>query len=388
MTSTQIRAAAMVKAVTTEVLIILPKVIFADAIAKLNKKWPLIKLFILMRANTNKYLNNLIILVYMLLDIAFFITATIVLAVSGYGSVKYLTKLAMFLKTSTFVLGFIVMGIITSLPELFVSINAGLIKNSALALGTIMGANIADLTLIGGITVLLARFIRVREKILQKNTARMLYVALLFLILGFLGNGFSRIDGAILILAFIVYAIYMFKESRRYKKGVEDHITRFSSVLYTVLFLASVAALFISSTYVAKYGTIISIELNLPPIFIGLFFIALGTTLPELVFSIEAIRQKQPEMAIGDLIGSVVANSTIIIGTAALISPIYANFLLFLTSAAFMLVCVFLFFSFMVSSKHLDWREGLALLLFYVLFLIVELSLSGKIGMQSAVLIH
>ena len=123
----------------------------------------------------------------MFLNLVSFIAAMIVLAVSGYFSVRSLTRLALFLKTSTFILGFVIMGVLTSLPELFVSINAGLIKNSALALGNIIGANITDLALIGGITVLLARLVDVRGKVLQKNTTRMIYAVLLFLTLGFLG---------------------------------------------------------------------------------------------------------------------------------------------------------------------------------------------------------
>ena len=109
----------------------------------------------------------------------------------------------------------------------------------------------------------------------------------------------------------------------------------------------------------------------IPSILIGLFMVSIGTTLPELTFEVKAVLAKHRYMALGDLLGSVVANSTLVLGVTALIHPITADFLLFITSASFMVVVAFLFMTFVESEKKITLQEGIALIMLYVLFIIV-----------------
>jgi len=108
-----------------------------------------------------------------------------------------------------------------------------------------------------------------------------------------------------------------------------------------------------------------------PSILIGLFMISIGTTLPELTFESRAVLSKHRYMALGDLIGSVVVNSTLVLGVTSIIQPIVADFLLFLSSASFMIVISFLFMTFVESEKKITIQEGLALILLYTLFIVV-----------------
>jgi cation:H+ antiporter len=104
--------------------------------------------------------------------------------------------------------------------------------------------------------------------------------------------------------------------------------------------------------------------------------ISFGTTLPELTFESKAILARHRYMALGDLIGSVVANSTLILGIVAVIHPItITNFLIFLTSSFFMITVAFLFMTFIECEKHILWQEGIALILLYILFVIIELNI-------------
>jgi len=260
----------------------------------------------------------------------------------------------------------------TSIPELFVGITAALAKNSALALGTVIGSNIVDLTIVIGIAVILARGIKIESKKIQRDALYMVFIAALPIGLMLLGNKLSRLDGIILVCAFLFYMYHLIKERKGFKREVEERIKHWEIVLNVVIFILSLVLLFLSAKFVVDYATKISLELLLPPILVGLFIIAIGTSLPELVFNIQAVMKKHPEMALGDTIGSVVINSTLVLGVTAVIYPITADFLLFFSSAFLMLIIAFIFATFVESGKRLYLKEGIALLLLYSFFIIIE----------------
>jgi cation:H+ antiporter len=306
------------------------------------------------------------------LDIIILLISAVVLVLSGSWLIKSLSKIAYFLHISEFVIGFIIMAFSTSIPELFVGITAALAKNSALALGTVIGANIADLTFVIGIAVILARSIKIESKKIQKDALYMVFIAALPIGLMLLGNKLSRLDGIILIGVFLFYMYHLIKERREFKREVEERITHLDIVLNVIIFILSLVLVFLSANFVVDYATKISLELLLPPILVGLFLIAIGTTLPELTFNIQAVMKKHPEMALGDTIGSVVINSTLVLGVTAVIYPITAHFLLFFSSAFLMLIIAFIFATFVESGNRLYLKEGIALLLLYTFFIMIE----------------
>ena len=121
-----------------------------------------------------------------------------------------------------------------------------------------------------------------------------------------------------------------------------------------------------------KYATNLAIDLSLPEITIGLFLLAIATTLPELIFGISATRLRHKEMAIGDQIGTIVANTLLILGIVALINPIQADFMQFIISAIFMFVSAFILVTFIKTGRKLEKTEGISLILIYVLFIVIE----------------
>ena len=306
------------------------------------------------------------------LDVIIFLVSCVVLVFAGSWLVKSLSKIAYFLHMSEFVIGFIVMAFSTSIPELFVGITSAMAKNSALALGTVIGANIADLTFVIGIAIILAGNIKIESKKTQKDALYMVFIAALPIVLMLVGNELSRIDGLILITVFLFYMYHLIKERRGFKKEVEERVKHWDIVLNVVIFILSLVLLFLSANFVVDYATKISLELLLPPILVGLFIIAIGTTLPELTFNIQAVIKKHPEMALGDTMGSVVINSTLVLGVTSVIYPITANFLLFFSSALLMLVIAFIFATFVESGKKLYLKEGIALVLLYIFFIMIE----------------
>jgi len=301
-----------------------------------------------------------------------FLIACIVLVISGNLLVKTLTKIAAFLKLSEFVVGFIIMAFATSIPELFVGITSALAGKSALALGNVIGANIINLTLVVGIAILLGRGIKIESKKTKTDSLYMVFIAALPMILMIIGGSLSRIDGIILLAAFALYAGRILKQRRLFKKEVEDGIKRKDIILTTILFVFSLALLFLSARFVVGYATLLSVDLALPPIIVGLFIISIGTTLPELTFGSRAVLAGRSEMALGNLIGSVIVNSTLVLGITSIIYPITANILLFSVSAIFMVIVAFLFATFVESGDRLYIKEGISLILLYIFFVIIE----------------
>jgi len=308
----------------------------------------------------------------LIVNLLIFALACIVLVTSGTLLVKTLTKIAAFLKLSEFVVGFIIMAFATSLPELFVGITSALAKNPALSLGNIIGANIIDLTLVVGIVILIGRGIKIESRKTKTDALYMVFIAALPMVLMLIGSSLSRLDGVILLIAFALYARRILKQRKLFKKEVEDGIKRPEIIITTVLFIFSLALLFLSARFVVEYATLLSVDLALPPIIVGLFIISIGTTLPELTFGIRAVLAGHSQMALGDLIGAVVVNSTFVLGIVSIICPITANMLLFSVSAIFMVVVAFLFATFVESGNKLYIKEGISLIMLYIFFVIIE----------------
>jgi cation:H+ antiporter len=125
-----------------------------------------------------------------------------------------------------------------------------------------------------------------------------------------------------------------------------------------------------------------SYEAKIPEILIGITIIALGTCLPELIFSIKAVKKNHDGLALGDILGTVVTDATIILGLVALISPFsYNPFNIYITGSAMFLAGLFVII-FMKSDKILNKFEGVLLILFYVLFVFIEFFVNNFIGIK------
>lgn len=311
-------------------------------------------------------------------NLLLFIASCLVLVFAGAILVKTLPIIARVFRMSEFVLSFVLMAISTSLPELFIGITSANEGNSALALGTVIGSNIANLTLVGGMAIILARGFK-SEPESKKSAWFMFFLVILPVLLMFLGQSLSRVDGLILLIVFAVYMVFLLSKGRNHI--LKEKVSTGKFIVCVLLFMFSLILLFQAAKYAVKYASLLAFDMLMPPILIGLFFLAIGTSLPELVFESIAARTKKTELALGDLLGSVIINSTLVLGVTAVIQPITANFILYLTSSVFMIAVTFLFVVFLDTGKQLTWKEGMALVIFYVLFLLIELNIPRTLMM-------
>src|SRR3989344_1695285 len=314
----------------------------------------------------------------LLISLILFLISCLVLVVSGGFLVKLIVKIASYLRLSEFVVAFIIMAFSTSIPELFVGISSAMSGNPTLSLGNVIGSNIADLTLVIGIAALLGRGITLKNPLIKKDGLFMFLIALAPLALMIFDHTLSRIDGALLISVFIGYIWHLVKERRVVRKeGIRNNGNHI--VLTIFYFTLCLGILFLSTHFVVKYATQLAIDLSLPVMVIGLVLVAIGTSLPELVFETRAVLAKKGDLAVGDAMGSVVCNSTLVLGVTAMISPITNSFFIFLTSAIFMAIVTFLFMIFIRNKKGLSITESVMLIILYILFILVEFYFKSKI---------
>lgn len=307
------------------------------------------------------------------LESIYFALSCIILIISGVSLVKSLVHIARVLNMSEFSAGFIVMAIITSLPEFFISINAVFSGNSLLGLGNILGSNILDVTLVSGIIILSAKHITLNMKKTEGDIKFMIISVFLFIALSLIGNELSRIDGIILLLFFGLHMHTILKKQTEKKIAtkVQKQIKRDNIYAFTI-FIIALISLFISSRFVAFFASQLALGLNVAPITIGLFLISFTTVLPEMVFGIAASTMKHKALAIGDQIGGIVVHSTLIIGILALIRPMKIDASSFIVPAMFMLIAVFIFAAVMKTRGKLEKNEGIALILLYVFFMMIQ----------------
>jgi cation:H+ antiporter len=130
--------------------------------------------------------------------------------------------------------------------------------------------------------------------------------------------------------------------------------------------------LLLGAYFTVKYGVAFAESVHLSPVFIGILIVGLGSTLPELFFALRAVKQGGGDLALGDVLGTVISDATIAVGILALINPFYFSQKIIYITAVFMVVASLLLFAFMRSGKILTKKEGAMLFLFYLLFLATE----------------
>jgi len=287
------------------------------------------------------------------------------------------TRLGQFAITS------FLLALATSLPELFVGLAGALEKSPNLVLGNIVGSNIANLSLVIGGAALLGGSVVVRGTFLRRDVFYAFLAGAAPMVLLF-DKFLGRIDGLILLSLYGFYNVWVFTE--RYRgivakgKGEEGFVRRLirklnhqSTQTELAWVFLGVALLLFAADMIVKIAGKIALTFNVPLLLVGLFLVAIGTSLPEFAFSLKAIRERQAEMVFGDLLGSIVANGTLIIGITSLVAPIriraFDEYLLATMAFVFIFAA---FYFFIRTKKKLERWEGAFLIGFYLVFIFSE----------------
>lgn len=285
---------------------------------------------------------------------------------------RYAGRLAENLQLSKYTVGFLIIAVISVLPEALISINAALKDESSFGLGMLLGSNVADLTLIFGLVVFLGgRSLAVESKIL-KSHALYPFILLLPIVLGFDGH-FSRIDGAALLVAGGIF-YYLSLKSEMKRGGISTRKT--GQLKNSLLLLFSLLLLLTGAHFTVTSATDAAAFLGISSVLIGMLVVGLGTTMPELFFSLKSVRSNDDSLAIGDLLGTVLADATIVIGILALLNPFTFPKVMIYVAGVFMVAAAFILFTFMRSGYTLTKREAFVLFFFWATFAFVEFIVS------------
>jgi len=314
------------------------------------------------RTHGNDILN------YMLIEILIFIASLFLVVRGATLATTHATRLAESWRLSKYTVGFIVIAIISILPETFISVQSAIQGVPEFGLGLLLGSNIADLTLIFALVVLISgRKMKVETKILRSHVLYP-FILLIPIVLGFDGH-FTRIEGAALIVTGIIF----YYRSLHSEFGEEMPHARSEKRLYSFLYLLlSLGLLSLGSHFVLTSASALAAYIGISSVLIGMLVVALGTTLPELLFSLKAVKQNDDSLAVGDILGTVLANATIVIGLLAIINPFSFPQQMIYVSGIFMVSAAFLLFIFMSSGRAITRYEAYALFLFWATFASIQ----------------
>lgn len=301
----------------------------------------------------------------MILQLILFLTGLFFLIKFSSIAIEKSVKFSRLTGISEMTIGFILIAVSTSLPELTIAIFSSFHGEGLLSFGNLAGANVSNLALVFGILGFIG--FTIKKKDLAKIYEAIIFtstVAFFILVLG----AVDLVVGLFLLILFYMFAKSVIKDG--FNGGSNDKMTELKTielVKSVIYLLISLAVVVISAKIITDSAIALAHMLGVTESLIGATILAVGTTLPELSVGIMAVRTKNMELAIGDGIGSIVTNLTLVLGMAAMINPIVLsasqNTLLLL------LFAVNVIFLFLASRMKFGRKEGIALLLIYAAYL-------------------
>ena len=298
------------------------------------------------------------------------ILGIVVLLLGGECLVRSAVGLNMKFKLSPLLIGTTVVSFGTSAPELIVSINAVLDGNSQIAVGNVIGSNVANIGLVLGITVLFRTVLISRSKYLW-SWSLMLFASLIFLIFS-LDFEISQIEGILLIIGLIVFIFLSIR--REYKSDKHDYVEgvnhkKISSLSIFVYFILGGLGLWYGSELLVDNAIVIAQNIGVSDFIIAISVVALGTSLPELVTSIIAMSKGENSISIGNLIGSNIFNIFGVLGVSSMLNPLMIDGFLIQIDIPIMIGFAVMVGLFMFLGKRMGPIEGMALLSAYIAYI-------------------
>ena len=235
------------------------------------------------------------------------------------------------LKVPTLIIGLTIVAMGTSLPETAVSISASIAGSNSLAISNVSGSNLFNLLVVVGLCAIM-QVVDVDKETIRRDIPYSILAAVLLVVLGMVGTEGSvlgRIDGIILLAAFVFFLVLMIRSALRarnnegIKPGSDEEAVVTQSVFVSIFsIVGGAAAIAIGGDWVVDSASTLDMAFGMSETLVGLTIVAVGTSLPELVTSIVAARKGEVDMALGNAIGSNIFNILLVLGVASVISPI------------------------------------------------------------------
>ena len=323
---------------------------------------------------------------YMWLNIIVFLVGLGVLIKGSDWFVESAAAIARHYKVPDVIIGLTLVSIGTSLPEFATNVYAAYNDLPEVALGNVAGSNIANVLLVLGVTVIFMKSVPVDKILFNRDTVVM---ALAFLVFGVMCYAFpvnnpevSRIEGGILLLAFVVYMVYLIKHKDEMQAEVEDNAEKKARkkpaspvkaipllLLGGVMVVLGAKGMVDNVVWIAKVLLDGKMEPEKAHALISATVIAFGTSAPELAVTLTGIYRKKTDIALGNVIGSNIFNLVFVMGSTALVAPVRVSGEIATLALPFMIGSGVLLLIFMRSSWKLVRWEGYILVLGYLTFI-------------------
>ncbi len=291
-------------------------------------------------------------------------------------------RVALRFNISEFVIGATLIALGTSLPEMAASIAASMDGKSEIAIANVIGSNILNITMVLGTIFLISKTISPDRDFFAKDSYWALVPVFIFILMSIDGI-ISRFDAILLLLLMGAYILFLLKEARgiisdqveELSEEVEDNKNdNFAWSVTIPLLIAGLLLVILGAKFTVDSASDIARGFGISEWIIGIVMISLGTSLPELVVSISAATKGKVDMAIGNIIGSNMANTTIVLGAAALTNPMSIDVSAYIFDISTMLVAT-LMLVFLTANRLYSKPAGISL--FIVLGLFLEHTLSA-----------
>ena len=273
------------------------------------------------------------------------------------------------------VIGMTIVAMGTSLPELSVSVTASLAGSNQLAIGNVVGSNIFNLMVVLGSCALFSA-LEVSDDTIKKDLPFSIICTVALMVMGIFGNSVGHVDGAILLVLFIIFLASMLRAAKKSRttaaaiaeEEAENEIVDIPTWLCIIYIIGGAVAIKYGGDWVVDSCTTLALKFGMSETLVGLTIVALGTSLPELVTSIVAAKKNELDMAIGNVVGSNIFNILLILGVAGAISPM--TFLTVNAIDTLILVAFSVIVGLMcLKKKNLNKANGIVMLLLYAVYL-------------------
>lgn len=277
------------------------------------------------------------------------------------------SNIASILKIPTLIVGLTIVAFGTSAPEAAVSITSSLSGNNALAVSNVIGSNLFNMMLIIGLCALL-RELKIGRDVLNKDLPFLVMITAILSGFIIIGWSISRVEGIILFLLIIGYVSYLVYSAKKTKEAQIVEKPKMGLLRSIIYIIGGMAGIIIGADFVVDSASYIAMAFGMSETLVGLTIVAIGTSLPELVTSLTALKKEENQLIIGNVIGSNIFNILFVLGASSIISPITINPNM-IVDIALMLGVTILFFIFGKTQDKYDKKEGFILVALFIAYM-------------------
>ena len=308
----------------------------------------------------------------MFLHVTIFILGIAFLWIGTNAVLRRVPVLAGWLRVSPLVITVLLLAVMTSLPEFFVSLFASLRGQPSAAVGNIVGSNFVTLTFVAGVCALW-RPIEVGPTLRTRESSWMIMAAALLLIFAMDGV-ISRIDGLILIAAYIPYFLGTLDDARRQRNRETNNSAIFVKRpwLEVIIFTAGLGVIILGSSWVVESGTALARMFGMSDLLIGVTFYAFGTSLPELAIALGAVLKNQANVTLGEIYASNIFTGLAVIGALCLVKPLVVESIIVHRDVPLLIAAGVFLQMFVTTGRRFVRLEALIMIGIYALFLAAQ----------------